>query len=108
MHRSRHVSGMCELPLMNKAHANTRDAHSPEVISPKSNFSENESYRLCVPVTNRKTLKLSNKDNPSRLRAVVIISTSCDLAALWASRPFSLSRGRHEIIEAFRNFGPDM
>jgi len=74
MHRSRHVSGMCELPLMNKAHASTRDAHSPEVISPKSNFFENESYRLCVPVTNRKTLKLSNKDNPSRLRAVVIIS----------------------------------
>lgn len=66
--------------------------------------------RLCVAVTNRKTLKLSNKDNPSRLRAMAIISNSHFVQARRCerhirSRSFSLSSSRHEIVGAPRNFG---
>lgn len=86
---------------MNKVRASTRDAHSPEVISAKSNFSENESYRLCVPVTDRKTLKLSNKDNPSRLRPVVIISNSHFVRARCCERHVRF-RSREDVMNVMK------
>lgn len=59
---------------------------------------------LCVPVTNRKTLKLSNKDNPSRLRPVVIISNSRFVRARRCERHIRFSLSREDVMKLQERF----